>query len=263
MVELAQTHSLEVGVPTKCRVLLCKLAAGCRVVVSRHITKLYVRAEHLRHLSLKVEHSLRLLVSICPADEAESLCKPCDVALALCCILLVEVVVTVAHAQATLLNVEGIHIRVQEVSTHAHIKERRTCYGVQVSHHLRKLGEALHRHNLLDIRHHRSHTLGIEAYRVQTHSIEVGNLLLDGTLLCLSLGHSVEKFVNAHLVILAHHIEYAIASELRLQRILRLPATCSVLVEVLVESHALVKICAVDSRSLLTAVATCHNCNGC
>ena len=129
---------------------------------------------------------------------------------------------------------------------------------------IRKVLTAVHRHESVYISLQRSHTLGVETHRIKTHIVKVGDLLVNGARLRLRLRDLCKKLIQAHLVGLTQLVECTIACKLRLQRIRSLPAAGSILIEVVIESHALIKICRIDSRHLLSLLhVTTHHKGNC
>ena len=120
---------------------------------------------------------------------------------------LFEVVVAVTHAQTALFEVEGVGVAVHQVGHHAEGEER----IAHVEHHLReRLGQ---RGSLFDL-HDRGQVgldrfgaLLVQTYRIEPHFVEVGDLLVDRTRRGLDLGHLLKEVVDAHLVVLAQHVE--------------------------------------------------------
>ena len=82
---------------------------------------------------------------------------------------------------------------------------------MDASHSDRELLSIRKSHNLINVTLHGSYALLVKTYRIQTHSVEVGNLLLDGAYLSLALEHSREEVVDLQLIVLCQHLEYAIA----------------------------------------------------
>ena len=122
----------------------------------------------------------------------------------------------------------------------------------------------IHRHKHIDIGLQRRYAFCVETHRIHTHIIKVGNLLIHSARLVFSLGDIREKIIQTHLVCFAQLVKCTITCKLRLQRISRLPATGSILIKVIIKSHALIEISTIDRRHILSLlyITSRHNCNG-
>ena len=132
------------------------------------------------------------------------------------------------------------------------------------SHSNRKIRKLLNLHEHINISPQRSHTLSIETCRIHTHSIKVCDLLIHSSHLMLRLCNIRKQVIQTHLIALTKAIESTVTRKFRLKRIGSLPTSCSILIEIIVESHALVKIRTIDcwNNLGLLHIATCHTNNG-
>ena len=129
---------------------------------------------------------------------------------------------------------------------------------MEFGHDAGQLSAVLDGEDLPDGALQRRGALGVQTRRIETHLVEVRNLLLDASRRGADLGHLREKLVDALLVVVAQHVERAVTRIFGLQRVVLLPAARGVLVKIGVGSHRKVEIGHVDSRRLGCILTTCH-----
>ena len=258
--EVADAHSLIVGLPVYGVVNLLEIGLRRGVVLRGNVAQLDVRPRLLGQLHLDVHHAGDRLfdVGFGNARKTEYPAQILLVALADMLVLRIEVVVAVAHRQPRLRDIEGVDVAVHQIGLHAHAEERIGYRRVEFGHDAGQLSAVLDGEDLPDGALQRRGALGVQTRRIETHLVEVRNLLLDASRRGADLGHLREKLVDALLVVVAQHVERAVTRIFGLQRVVLLPAARGVLVKIGVGSHRKVEIGHVDSRRLGCILTTCH-----
>ena len=259
-VEVADADRAEVGLPVDAVVCLFELGLRHGVVHRRDVAQLDVRPRLLGQLRLDAHHArdgaldLRLGKPREPEDRGEVV----FIGRADVLVRRLEVVVAVAHAQPVLRDVEGVGVAVHQIGLDAHREEGVAHRAVERGDGGRQLPAVGDRedfaHGALD----RSGALGVQPCRVEAHAVEVGDFLLDRSRCGLLRGHFGEEVVDAFLVVLAQHVERAVAREFGFEGVLGLPAARGVLVEVVGGCDREVHVRRVDGRRLGVVLAGCH-----
>ena len=157
---------------------------------------------------------------------------------------LVSVIVTVAEAKSTLLEIHGVLVRIGEVGLHTCAEEH--AYAGHCSHEVYDF-LAGSRGNHLKVGGERSCTFLIEAHAVHTHAVEIGYLLCVCTGLILNSGKTFNEAANLLAVVLAELIECTETGILGFERIGFHPAAACIVVKVSLGRHCSVEIGGVDT----------------
>ena len=259
-VEVADAHGFIVSGPVYGIVGLLELGLRRGVVLRRYVAQLGVRPRLLGQFRLDVHHTGHGFfdVSLGDACKTEELAQILLVGRPDILVLGVEVVIAVAHREARLRDIKGIDIAVHQVSLHTHGKEGVGDRRVESGNGTGQLCTVADSEDLPDGVLHRSCALGVQAYRIEPHLIEVGDLLLDAAGLGLHLGHLREKLVDTLLVVITQDIERTVARIFRFEGVVLLPAARGVLVEVGIRGYRKVEVGQVDGGGFGGILTTCH-----
>ena len=230
------------------------LRGGHRVVDGLHVAVLLTGPGHLGHRILDLQVLVGELRGVLHAGERQGLLHESPVAGLEGGVGLEEVVVTVAHAQAALAQVEDLHVAVGEVRLDTGAEE--AAFPVEV-HLAEEVGEGVLRGDRMDFSDVRLDGLraqGVAGGGVEGHLVEVRDLLVHGAGLGLERGHGLEQFVQVLPGGLRDGVEGAEAGEFGLEGVLDLPAAGGVLVEVLFRRGGGIQVRQVQG-SLSTLVA--------
>ena len=251
-------------VDVQVRPVLEDLVGRHRVVDRRHVAVLLASPGDLGHRILDSEVLGGQFFGILQTGKFEDLDKEVLVSGLELGVLRVEVVVTVAHAQAALAQVEDLHVAVHQVSVHAAAIE--TAF-TDLVHAAQQAGQVLLGGNGLDLGNVRLDRLGtqlVAGQGVKGHLIEVGDFLVHGAFLGRHLRHLGKEVVELFLGVLADGIEGTVTGILGRKRMGFLPTAGGILIKILARAHGRIQGGQVEGRKflLLLAAGACQHGSG-
>ena len=248
----------EISREGEARESLFKLRGAVGIVLCEDVPFLLagpgIPGEDILHEHGIVGNVLRIL----NAGKGEHLGKESAVAFLDGGVLLEEIVVAVADSEAALAHIEDLGVAVGEVGFD-------TCAEEGAHAGVMQFGEQFHQFFLGRNRLNHSH-IGLEGFRalivqangIETLLVDVHDFLLHAAGSGLHGGHRREEVVQADDVVFVELVEAAETGELRLERVVHLPAMGGVLVEVGPRSHAGVEVAEIQGRNLLCLGLACR-----
>ena len=180
-VEVADAERLVIGRPIDGIVALLEIGFRGRIVLSRDIAQLDVRPHLLGQFGLDVHDSGHCLFdfSFRNAGQGENFRQISLVGRAELLVLSIQIIIAVAHHQPRLRRIERIHGTVHQIGFDTDREERIGHARMERSDSFGQLRPVVDGQNFFHSGLDRHSTLGVEPCRIETHLIEVGNLLLD------------------------------------------------------------------------------------
>ena len=171
-----------------------------------------------------------------------------------------QVVVTLTHAYAGLVEPSDALVGIVGISLVEEGKEWIDAYTVQTAHLGLKFIDALDGGNFVQVRHDGFSTLFLDSGSVHTHRIESGNLVAIAAGVVLGIDERINKGTQLFLIGLGQHIESTIAAVFSIQWMSFQPSAASVVIEILGRVNCRVQVVQIDTRGQLgTLVTSCNS----
>ena len=175
-----------------------------------------------------------------------------------------QVIIAIAHPQASLVQLHDIHGTVLFVGPDIQGEERSHPLFMQGSHHL---GQFVLRTQFIDFSElilDRRITVFIQFHAIHSHCEQHADLLSDASLLPRSRTETFDKRTDLFLIIVPELVESTETGIFRFQRIILHPAATSVLIEIGPRSYGSIQVCQIDSVILCSllhrSLAASHHC---